>query len=1176
MSVQFILGTSGTGKTTYCIEQIVRALSEGSDANLLYLVPEQATYQAQRAILSATDITGYSRIRVLSFDRISFLLSGRNTARPALSRLGRQMVIGKLLAENTDRLSVFGRSAGTPGLSIHMAQIISELAAWAKQPEDVYELVEQLKQNNNTSTAMKFDDIRLIYEQYLESIGERFRDPDIEAIKACGKVSDADFIKSAMLWVDGFSGFTAGEQAMLKALVKQTDQTQIAICLDPSRLNTDGWDIAGDATTSIFSSTETTYQTLLQMIRDMKLKLIEPILLDRAKRFSNAALAHIERSFIHKKEKQISCGDHVQVVSAAGKRQEVHYIAKQIDQLVREQGYRYRDIAVIATDISQYEPYVEAIFEDLGIPYFIDKAKQLSNHRVASLLSSALASIQGNFATSDVLAYLKSDPGYIGQLDLALLENYCFAFGIKGSDWLSGKKWEFDDKAQPDFDEDRINIARNTAVGPLIQLADELKNSADDNGLLTVEEIIKLVFAFAENTGVWDRLRLEVKKSKEANDTETALENLQFYDRLMDIFDEMCEVFGDNPMTISDFSQILNSAMSQLAMAFIPPSLDQVLTGSIERSRHPDLKAVFLAGTTQKQFPIPLNFTGLLTDIDRRSALAGQFELPGGLSTNLLERQYLAYIAFTRAGHLLFVSYPAVDEKGKILVRSGFVDWLESLFTDLNEQKASMYTPLDQACNIYEVRDILCEAVGKACDSSRTDDDVTKKNVITKTGNDDTGKSLGIVTVPGTKRWIETVLKEAEADNGLKNAAKTAISAATYENKAKLCETTARHIFPNELNCSASRLSCFAQCPYKYFSKYVLQLQRRKQFKLEPLDIGRFYHAVLERVANNLQQDNVDITQMTDKQIADLVHRQAQIQIDSDNFLQNFASHSTHNDFILTSACDVLCECVKDISKMTGAGIFKPQLAEVSFGLNGDLDIGSLDIMLESGQLLKFRGKIDRIDTARVDGSNIAVIFDYKTSGQKFDWGQFYNGLDMQLVIYILALDNAKDKLDIDSVAGAFFMPIEAAKQAVSPEKINSDEKFQRKAVGIFNGDIFRALEVKADKNSRYYNFYVTKDGQPYGNYQKSGALRNQDFENVTRLGFDMIKKLGQQIASGQIEATPFRKANKSPCGNCEYKALCRFDWQVNEYKNIESPDKQKVLEIANQLYCQTKTNNDQ
>ena len=84
MAVQFILGRSGTGKTSYCIKAIVNELAEPTEQRLILLVPEQATYQAERAILADKRIAGYNRLNVLSFDRLQFLLLGKNTARTAI------------------------------------------------------------------------------------------------------------------------------------------------------------------------------------------------------------------------------------------------------------------------------------------------------------------------------------------------------------------------------------------------------------------------------------------------------------------------------------------------------------------------------------------------------------------------------------------------------------------------------------------------------------------------------------------------------------------------------------------------------------------------------------------------------------------------------------------------------------------------------------------------------------------------------------------------------------------------------------------------------------------------------------------------------------------------------------------------------------------------------------
>ena len=60
MAVRFIVGRSGTGKTRYCIDAVVDALWGRDEQPLVFLVPEQASYQAERAILGDERLAGCS------------------------------------------------------------------------------------------------------------------------------------------------------------------------------------------------------------------------------------------------------------------------------------------------------------------------------------------------------------------------------------------------------------------------------------------------------------------------------------------------------------------------------------------------------------------------------------------------------------------------------------------------------------------------------------------------------------------------------------------------------------------------------------------------------------------------------------------------------------------------------------------------------------------------------------------------------------------------------------------------------------------------------------------------------------------------------------------------------------------------------------------------------------
>ncbi|MFQ6035463.1 MAG: PD-(D/E)XK nuclease family protein [Sedimentisphaerales bacterium] len=1166
MAVQFILGRSGTGKTSYCIKSIVNALLElPCNQPLLFLVPEQATYQAERAILADKRIVGYSRLNVLSFDRLQFLLLGKNTARPALSRIGQQMIIHRILRDNISKLKIFNLSANWPGLGRQMAQTIIELHQYAKTPEDIDQLLGELgKDERNNLATLKFADIGLIFKEYLSFIEGKFLDPDIQLNQACRAVASANWARGAKLWIDGFASFTASELAILAELLKVAADVQISLCLDPSDIDLTNPDAQKVDPVGLFNPTQHTYTALIELIKKCKLPLAEPIILEQAVRFSaSGQLAHVERNIFESQASKMASADNIHIVSAPNARAEVQFVAKQVLQLVKEKDYRYRDIAVIASNIDCYEHYIRAYFDDYDIPFFIDKPKPLNQHAAIQLICSALQAVTGGFSNSDIFAYLKTDLVPIERRDVDMLENYCLAFGITGSDWTSGRDWCFAGQDNEKFDEQRINQIRLRAIGPLLELADRLR--ASDGPAMTVspEQLTQIIFDFLDSLQVRQTLGAWIEEATKQKDYSAVDEHRQFYDKFLNIFDELCEVFAGQKMSLADYLAILHSAFSQLTLAFIPPSLDQVLVGSIERSRHPDLKAVFLIGATQKQFPVPVSFDSILTEDDRNAAESADFPLAATASQKLAERQYLAYIAFTRPSQFLCVTYPAVDDKADAVPRSQFVDDLELLFENLSEESiAGEQTDIDSVLNEMQLQELLCSYLGK--DVSRYSPEVSRQQL---------SELLGGIC----------------SDEQLTGLGSNVVSAINYNNSAKLDSDVLEDIFGPRITSSATRLSTFAACPYQYFARYVLELKEREEFKLEPLDVGVFYHRVLDGLLKRLNAAGYDFVTAKDEQLLEFLREQISKLVTEDSFLSNFARHSAHNRFIIHSASEYLEDCVLAIAEMVRAGSFRPKQSEVLFGqgederpqvkrgakylvppLRRDLDrLGEYQLTLPSGRLLSLNGKIDRLDVADVDGKEVVIIFDYKRKEQYFDWSKFYYGLDMQLPIYMLAVRSAGSPQSgvpanskTKNIVGAFYMPVEVRPETTTfAEFSQKTDSFNHKAKGLFNGGFAQQIDKKASQDSKFYNFYVTKDGQPYGHYEDRGALKPADFERVLKFTERKIIELAGKILSGIIHVRPYRLSGKSPCSFCKYKPVCRFDWQINDYNFLESLNKLQVLE---------------
>jgi ATP-dependent helicase/nuclease subunit B len=167
----------------------------------------------------------------------------------------------------------------------------------------------------------------------------------------------------------------------------------------------------------------------------------------------------------------------------------------------------------------------------------------------------------------------------------------------------------------------------------------------------------------------------------------------------------------------------------------------------------------------------------------------------------------------------------------------------------------------------------------------------------------------------------------------------------------------------------------------------------------------------------------------------------------------------------------------------------------------------------------------------------------------------------MQLPIYMLAVRNAS-RSRVKDIAGAFYMPVEAKVRASALTELpQAGARFSRKAKGIFNGEFARQLDAGASKDSKFYNFFVTKENEPYGNYGGRDVLRRDDFENVLRFAGKKVVRIAEEIVSGKIDVWPYRIDRRSPCNYCKYKAVCRFDWQINDYNALESINKPQALE---------------
>jgi ATP-dependent helicase/nuclease subunit B len=981
--------------------------------------------------------------------------------------------------------------------------------------------------------------------------------------------------------VDGFSGFSGQERDLLIELLRVCDSAQLAFCLDPAGFDEDNDDADKLDPYSLFASAEQTVCGLVKIFRRLKLPVGEPVRLDKPMRFARAAaLAAVERN--------LAAGDAemaggaaegaIEIAGCSNIRAEALYVAESISDLVRHHGMRYRDIAVVLPEMDTYPHYVESAFREFNIPYFLDRPRGVKTHPLAELIGAALQAAGRRFALSDVLSFVKSGLGPLEAHEADALETYARAFDIQGAEWVQEQAWDFasaQDKTR--YDEHRLDGLRRRAMAPLRTLQQALAERDE----ITAGQFIRAVWGLVEELGAARKLAQTA-----ADDvTDQQYGHRQVFEKTLELFDQMHTVFADRAMGPQAWASILTDALGTLTVKLIPPTLDQVLVGSIERSRHPDVQAIFLMGAVQKQFPVPVASESLLTDKDYDAA-AG-LELSSPARTELTARPYLAYIALTRASRKMVLTYPMLDEKGAAVVPWSGIDALKKSFADLEVVHPQAAGQAGRICTPGLLSQWLCTHLGRDRQAE----------------------------AEGQTRLAAGVLEHLRnaPEQELREIAARANGALAYENAARIDTAVAATLFARPLTVSASRLATYAACPYQHFAKYALRLERRQLLRFEPLDMGSFYHRVLEEMFKAMLAKGTGWGQMERADLDALCTSVIDRIVTTDVQIVNFIRRKAHHRCILQSAIETIKNFVPVLAEFARAGAFRQAAAEVEIG--GDLrfeisdltqadavgsgttdfadytDFKNFKKMGENntpsplrgtppwqGESIKLSGRIDRLDIANVDGQTLGLVIDYKSGAKAADFAKMYYGLDLQLPIYLLAIGttgisgttDCTDDTDLrknikkENVipAGAFYLPIDGGIGDGSLADMEAGRSAFAKARGVFDGRFFAALDSQSQSGwSGFYNFYVNKEGSAFGCYKTSGAMRPEDFQLLLGFAKRRIAALAEGIGTGEAAIRPYRMQKQSPCANCDFRAVCRFDWQINDYNILARCNKEQAIE---------------
>ncbi|AKA70723.1 helicase-exonuclease AddAB subunit AddB [Clostridium scatologenes] len=1144
MSLRFIYGRAGSGKSHFCLNDIKKKINEGADNPLILLVPEQFSFQAEKNLIKIIGEAGMLKAQVLSFRRMAYKVLNEvgGLTRKHINASGKSMLIYKIMEENSSKLKVFKKSVKRQGFITTVSDIITEFKRYDITLENLNSTLDRIE---NENLRNKMEDLILIFSQFEERLHKKYVDSEDDLTILAEKMSKSHMFDEAEIWIDEFSSFTPQEYKVLDRLMDKTKRINITLCTDYLDCS------LVDNSTDVFLPTKSTEEKILKIVLEKNIKYDKPIALKCSPcyRFKDTKeLQHLEKylfSYPYKVYKE-KCED-ISIFKALNKYTEVEDTARDIVRMCRDSGFRFKDIAVISGDLDGYESLFSAIFKEYDIPYFIDKKRKINDNPIIMLIMSVVEILSQNWSYESVFRYLKTGLLELNKEDIDLVENYVLSSGIKGSAWVKEEPWDFglsysfEKKETSDYEKEtlnNINLIRDKIREPIIKLYQDIK------GRKKGRDICEGIYNFLCNIKLDEKVAAWIEYFKENEELDKANEYSQIWNIVMEVLDQIVEVMGEETLSVGTFSQVLSKGFDEYEIGVIPPALDQVLIGSVTRLKSHDVSVLYIVGVNDGVFPAALAQEGVLTDSDRELLKERGIEIAKDTRSRAFEEQFLVYTTLTTVSKYLRLSYSIADEVGKTKRPSIVIGRIKKIFSNVEEEG-----------NLIEISDD--EEKLKYVTGPRS----TFNKLISNIKKDSNGYI--------TPMWLD-VYRWYNKNDKWNRKLENVFNGFSYSNEAEIMDTNrVRKLYGRHLNISVSRLERFVNCPFSYFIQYGLNAKERKVYKLSSPDLGSFMHNVLQVFSSKLKEEKLSWKEIDsewcEKEVSEIV----------DEILESMPSSvfnsSKRYKHITNNAKRILNRSVWLIAEHMKRGGFEPSGYELSFGNSGDFP--PISLQLHSGETISLIGRVDRVDSMSSEENTYLRIVDYKSGTKEFKLSDVYYGLQMQLLIYLDAmLTELEKEMNKEAIPGGILYfklddPIVKTKGDITDSEIEERIMKALKMNGLLldDPDIIRGMDNEIEKNSDIIPASIKKDGTLSKAYSSVATI--EQFNLLRKYVRDTIASLCEQILEGNICVKPSKHKNGNACEYCIYPSICQFDTSLeeNKYKIINDKSDETVWnEIKN------------
>lgn len=1142
MGLQMVLGPSGSGKSEYVSDLIMKEASESLRERFFMIVPDQFTMQTQKDLVKKSPAGGIMNIDVLSFSRLAYRIFEETGGYrlPVIDDTGKNLVLRQCAVTVKEKIPYLGSKLDKAGYIHEIKSALSEFMQYDISPKDMSRLIDYASDNKKLTLTNKLKDLEIIYGEFKRYISEKYITGEESMDILAKEIFKSEILKDSTVILDGFTGFTPVQNKVILALLKVCKKVIITL----TNGNTDA--VTGEVNGSdLFMLTDKSLKSLYRLCRDNDISISETVFLEKNLRYeSNPELAHLEKSlYRYPAEAFKGSVNNIRISMCDNPREEVKLLACEIRELLRNEGAYYRDIAVITGNLASYRTEIEKQFEEYDIPLYIDSTSGIGQNPFVEFIKSALNLYKENFSYDSLFRYLRTGFTSVEMEDIDLLENYVRETGIRGKNSYLRlfTRYTRDMWGDKENKEELLSAYEDIRLSLMKDLEPLTKAGIDNPKGLCAGEYIRALYDFLQKNEAFEKLEDYAAMFADMGDYSAEKEYSQIYRATMELFEQINSLVGDETMVLKDFIGILEAGFDEISIGTIPQNVDRIIVGDMERTRIKPVSYLFFLGLNDGWVPKSTGKGGIISDMEREFLTGSGEELAPSPRQQMYISRFYLYSNLTKPSKGLYLSFTAMDNEGGSVKPSPVIKEIESLFPEIvirrNQRKGIDGIESYKDAGVY-----YAELVRKTLEDTISDDEK---------------KDLDILfSILGDERsFMEAVINNAFY---------------RYEGK-NLDPVIAGLLYGDTLRASVSRMEKYAGCAYSYFMEYGMNIGEKAEYGITAADMGSIYHSVLQHFIDKLKEKGLDWFTFTEEDAKEMIG--AIVEDESILYSDALFYESASNRYVMDRMKEVMYRSVITLAYQLRKGSYKPVHYELVFEKIDSLSC--LNVGLNKEEKMRLKGKIDRVDLSEEDDRVYVKITDYKSGDKDFSLASFYQGVQLQMVVYMNEAVKRvkKDNPQKDVIPAALLYyhiddPVIKANSDASDEDINASIRKELRNRGLVCSE--EEVIAGLDNSDFTKSDVIPVDRKKDGSFSSEDALLSAgEMRLISKYADYKIRDIAKKIIEGNIDVSPLtvKKSESNvlsdACAYCAYKSVCGFNELKPGYEKRVYAKKDKADVLA-------------